>query len=199
MALAITNVELKAGQVAAALDLSLKTIQNTVDAGYVRPSVAGAGRGSTRLFSFADVVRLRVLDILVEAYGLERSRAARVLADAWDDRSLRRKQTLVVSLAGNTSDVGIKLEPIRLPLKQIVETTERRVGDMLATYTEGKRGRPVGWTKRAHETLATAAGYLRDVDDEQIARAIAESRATRRAHRKSVAAEVERKSASRER
>ena len=37
----VRDVELKAGQVAAALSLDPKWLQNTVDAGYVRSSVTG--------------------------------------------------------------------------------------------------------------------------------------------------------------
>lgn len=185
----IANIELKAGQVAAVLDVDQKLIQNAVESGYVRPSVSGGqGRGSTRLYSFADIVRLRLFNILVEAYGLERGRAARLLAGVLDERQLRRRQTLVLKLPVNRSNAGIKLEPITLPLKEIVRVTERRVNDVLATYTEGKRGRPTGWSKRMNEAFADASSFLQDADDEQIARAVAEHRAARRSRRRSPAA-----------
>ena len=57
-----------------------------MDAGYVQPTVAGQGRGSVRLFSLENVVHLTVLELLVQAYGLERQRAAAMLALVWPPR-----------------------------------------------------------------------------------------------------------------
>jgi DNA-binding transcriptional MerR regulator len=57
----MTNMQLKTGQVAAVLGLTPKQIQNDVDAGYVRPTVAGQGRGSARLYSVEDVVRITAI------------------------------------------------------------------------------------------------------------------------------------------
>jgi DNA-binding transcriptional MerR regulator len=51
----VSNLTLKAGQMAAALNISTKRLQNTVDAGYLRPAKAGRGRGSERRYSFEDV------------------------------------------------------------------------------------------------------------------------------------------------
>ena len=67
----MTRMRLKTGQVATILNMNPKQLQNDVDAGYVRPLVAGQGRGRVRLYSFENVVQLKVLDILVQAYGLE--------------------------------------------------------------------------------------------------------------------------------
>jgi DNA-binding transcriptional MerR regulator len=72
----MSNITLKAGQVAAALNISTKRLQNTVDAGYLRPALAGRGRGSERRYSFEDVVRMQALEILVNSYGLSAARAA---------------------------------------------------------------------------------------------------------------------------
>ena len=63
----MSNLTLKAGQVAAALNISTKRLQNTVDAGYLRPAKAGHGRGSERQYSFEDVVRMQALEILVKS------------------------------------------------------------------------------------------------------------------------------------
>ena len=82
----MTRMRLKTGQVATILNMNPKQLQNDVDAGYVRPLVAGQGRGRVRLYSFENVVQLKVLDILVQAYGLERQRAATMLARAWPSR-----------------------------------------------------------------------------------------------------------------
>ena len=65
----MSNLTLKAGQVAAALNISTKRLQNTVDAGYLRPARAGRGRGSERRYSFEDVVRMQALEILVKSMG----------------------------------------------------------------------------------------------------------------------------------
>ena len=98
-------------------------LQNDVDAGYVRPMVAGQGRGRVRLYSFENVVQLKVLDILVRAYGLERQCAATMLARAWPPRFTKRTRVLIIPPAVTTIEEGIDLEPIRLPLGGIVEST----------------------------------------------------------------------------
>ncbi len=177
------NVELKAGQVAAVLDLNPKWLQNTVDAGHVRSSATGQGRGSTRLYTFADIVQLRLLAILVDSYGLERGRAARVLAEVWNEQQFRRKQTLVLELLAKPNGGGINLEPIKLPLAQIVKATEQRITQVLESYREGKRGRPPGWSKQMQEALADASDHLQTVSDEQITQATSAYRAARRSRR----------------
>jgi DNA-binding transcriptional MerR regulator len=173
------NFELKSGQVAAVVGIDTKQLQNAVAAGYVRPSVAGRGRGSARLYTFEDVVRLRVFDILVRSYGLEQERAARMLASAWPRRLTSGKQTLIIAPAKGPAGRGLPLEPITLPLADIMTETERRISRVRETYREKKRGRPAGWSKRMNEALSDISGHLRGVDDEQIRRSIAAHRAGR--------------------
>jgi hypothetical protein len=169
------RIHLKTGQVAAVLDITPKQLQNDVDAGYVRPLVTAPGRGKVRLYSFENVVQLKVLELLVQAYGLERSRAATMLAQAWPRRLTARAKVLVLPPA------DINLEPIRLPLSTIVAVTTQRLQHVLEAYREKKRGRPVGWPTQMRQTLGTVAEHLRDVSDEQITQEIAAYRATHRA------------------
>ena len=171
------NFELKSGQVAAVIGINAKQLQNAVAAGYVRPSVASRGRGSARLYSFEDVVRLRVFDILVRAYGLEQGRAARMLASAWPRRLTADKQTLVITPTKGSAGRGLSLGPITIPLADIMAETERRIGRVQNTYREKKRGRPAGWSKRMRQALSDISDGLQDVDDEQIRRSIAAHRA----------------------
>src|SRR5205085_8454863 len=178
------NFELKAGQVAAVVGIDAKQLQNVVEAGYVRPSVAGRGRGSVRLYTFEDVVRLRVFDILVRSYGLEQGRAARMLSSAWPRRLTAGRQTLVIEPVKAPAGRGLSLEPITIPLADIVTETERRIGRVRKTYREGKRGRPVGWSKRMRDALSNVSGNLQEVSDEQIRRTIAAHRAGKNAGRK---------------
>ncbi len=185
MSTGIRNVELKAGQVAAVLRLDPKWLQNTVDAGYVRSSVTGQGRGSTRLYNFDDIVQLRLFAILVDSYGLEQGRAARSLAEVWNEQGFRRKQTLVLDLLAKPNGKEIKLEPIKLPLAQIVKATEQSIAQVLASYREGKRGRPPGWSKQLREALNDASDHLQGVSDEQIMQATSAYRAARRSQRQS--------------
>ncbi len=179
------NVELKAGQVAAVLDIDPKWLQNTVDAGYVRSSITGQGRGSTRLYNFVDIVQLRLFAILVDSYGLEQGRAARLLAEAWNEQGFRRKQNLVLDLLAKPNGKKIKLEPIKLPLAQIVKATEQSIVQVLESYRESKRGRPPGWSKQMQEVLNDASDHLQGVSDEQIAQATSAYRAARRSRRQS--------------
>lgn len=178
------NFELKAGQVAAVVGINAKQLQNAVEAGYVRPSIAGRGRGSVRLYTFEDVVRLRVFDILVKAYGLEQGRAARMLSSAWPRRLTAARQTLVIEPTKASAGRGLPLEPITIPLADIMTETERRIGRVRKTYREKKRGRPAGWSKQMRETLSDVSDHLQDVSDEQIRRAIAAHRAGRGGTRK---------------
>jgi DNA-binding transcriptional MerR regulator len=180
-------MQLKTGQVAAVLGITPKQIQNDVDAGYVRPTVAGQGRGSTRLFSVEDVVRIKALEILVQAYGLERQRAATLLARAWPRRLTPSTKVLVIPPAVTSSGEGIDLEPIRLPLGAIVKTTTQRIHRVLAEYREKKRGRPVGWSQQMRQSLAEVSASLQGASDAQIRREIAAYRATRRTHSKEAA------------
>jgi|GEM_PF-2577703 len=176
----MTDIELKAGQVAAALGIDAKQIQNATDAGYVRPSVAGQGRGSTRLYSFEDVLRIKILDILVKAYGLELQRAAKMLSRAWPRQFTKRKKVLVITPANGSAGEGVTLEPIRLPLGKIVENTERRIDQVLESYREKKRGRPAGWEQQMRQSLAEVSGHLQNASDDQIRREIESSRTARR-------------------
>jgi predicted nucleic acid-binding protein len=114
----MSNITLKAGQVAAALNISTKRLQNTVDAGYLRPALAGSGRGSERRYSFEDVVRMQALEILVNSYGLSAPRAARMLSDVWPRRFSRRPRVLVIRPEPAVG--GVKLEPIRLYSQEIL-------------------------------------------------------------------------------
>ena len=171
------NFELKAGQVAAVVGMDAKQLQNAVEAGYVRPSVAGRGRGSVRLYSFEDVVRLRVFDILVRAYGMEQERAAQMLSSAWPSRLGSNSRTLCIAPAKASSGRGLSLGPITIPLADIVTETERRIGRVRKSYREKKRGRPVGWSKQIREALSEVSDNLQSVDDEQIRRSIAAHRA----------------------
>lgn len=183
----MTSMQLKTGQVAAVLGLTSKQLQNDVDAGYVRPTVTGQGRGSTRLYSVEDVVRIKVLEILVQAYGLERQRAAILLARAWPRRLTPNAKVLVIPLAVTSSGEGIDLEPIRLPLGAIVKTTKQRIHRVLEEYREKKRGRPVGWSQQMCQSLAEVSASLQGASDEQIQREIAAYRATRRTRSKDAA------------
>jgi hypothetical protein len=178
------NFELKSGQVAAVVGIDAKQLQNAVEAGYVRPSIAGRGRGSVRLYTFEDVVRLRVFDILVKAYGLEQGRAARMLSSAWPRRLTAARQTLVIEPTKASAGRGLPLEPITIPLADIMTETERRIGRVRKTYREKKRGRPAGWSKQMRETLSDVSDHLHNVGDEQIRRVIAAHRAGKSGTRK---------------
>lgn len=166
------NVELKAGQVAAVVGINAKQLQNTVEAGHVRPSIAGRGRGSVGLYTFEDVVRLRVFDILVNAYGLEQGRAARMLSSAWPRRLIAGRQTLVIKPTKSSASRGLPLEPIIIPLADIMTETERRIGLVRNNYSEKKRGRPTGWSKQVRGALSDVSDHLQNVGDEQIRHAI---------------------------
>src|SRR5262245_60077874 len=121
----MNNLTLKAGQVAAVLNISTKRLQNTVDAGYLRPTLAGRGRGSERRYSFEDVVRMQALEILVNSYGMAASRAAQMLSEVWPKRFDPRRRLLVIRPEPVVR--GVKLEPIRLPLSEIAAAAESRI------------------------------------------------------------------------
>jgi hypothetical protein len=176
----MTTLQLKTGQVAAVVGIPAKQVQNDVDAGYVQPTVAGQGRGSVRLFSLENVVHLTALELLVQAYGLERQRAAAMLAHVWPPRLTKRVKVLQIPPAQTARSADIPLEPIRLPLGAIIEATEKRITQVLATYGEKKRGRPAGWSQRMHQALADVSAPLQQVSDAQLQEAIAAYRATRR-------------------
>ncbi len=175
------NLILKAGQVAAALNISTKRLQNTVDAGYLRPSLAGRGRGSVRQYSFEDVVRMQALEILVNSYGVAAPRAARMLSEVWPRRFKRQR---IVVIQPESTLRGVKLEPIKLPLGEIVKAAEARIRRVLSGYEEKKRGRPAGWSAKFTKSLAQVSDALEDVSDEEITREIASHRRERRAGKK---------------
>ena len=80
----------------------------------------------------------------------------------------------------DSPSADLPLEPIRLPLGAIIEATEKRITQVLATYGEKKRGRPAGWSQRMHQALADVSAPLQQVSDAQLQEAIAACRATRR-------------------
>ncbi|MFN0121484.1 MAG: MerR family transcriptional regulator [Blastocatellia bacterium] len=174
------DVELKSGQIAAILGIDPKQIQNTVEAGYVQPAAPSRGRGQLRLYSFENLVQFRVLHTLVQAYGLEKQRAAQMLAQAWPRPFSARVRTLTLAPVTMDRDHEVRLEPIRLPLREIAADTERRVALVLQNYEEKKRGRPAGWAREMRAAVNEVADHLQGVDDEAIHRAIAGARAVRR-------------------
>jgi DNA-binding transcriptional MerR regulator len=178
----MNDLALKAGQMAAVLDISTKRLQNTVDAGYLRPTLTGRGRGSVRRYSFEDVVRVQTLEILVQSYGLTASRAAQMLSKVWPRRFTCRQRVLVIQ-PGSTLR-GVKLEPIKLPLGEIAAAAELRIQQVLADYQEKKRGRPAGWSSRFTKALTEVSEALQGVTDEQIGQEIAGLRRERRARKK---------------
>jgi len=46
---------------------------------------------------------------------------------------------------------GVKLEPIKLPLREIAAAAEARIQQVLADYVEKKRGQPAGWSAKFTE------------------------------------------------
>ncbi len=171
------NVTLKAGQVAAVLNISIKRLQNTVDAGYLHPTLTGSGRGSVRQYSFEDVVRMQALEILMSAYGVAAPRAAQMLSDVWPKRFKRQRVLVIVP---QVTLRGVKLEPIKLPLGEITAAAEVRIQQVLADYQEQKRGRPVGWSAKFNKALAEVSDALQEISDEQIAQEIAAYRREQR-------------------
>lgn len=175
------KLSLKAGQVAAVLNISIKRLQSTVDAGYLRPAQAGRGRGSERRYSFEDVVQMQALEILVASYGLAAPRAARMLAEVWPRRVSARSRALVLKPAPAVR--GVKLEPIKLPLGEIAAAAEARIQQVLADYQEKRRGRPAGWSAKFTKALTQVSDALQGATDEQIEREIADYRRARRARK----------------
>jgi DNA-binding transcriptional MerR regulator len=164
----MSNLTLKAGQVAAALNISTKRLQNTVDAGYLRPAKVGRGRGSERRYSFEDVAPMQALEILVKYYGLSMPRAAQMLSDVWPRRFSRRPRALVIR---PEPSVGVvRLEPIKLPLSEIVAAAEACIQQVLEDYQEKKRGRPAGWPAKFTKSLSRVSDALQGVSEEQIER-----------------------------
>jgi hypothetical protein len=162
--------------------LAKDRLQNTVDAGYLRPALAGRGRGSERRYSFEDVVRMQALEILVNSYGLSAPRAAGILSDVWPRRFSRRPSVLVIRPEPTLR--GVKLEPIKLPLDEIAAAAEARIQQVLADYGEKKRGRPASWSVRFTRSLSRVSDVLQDVSDERIEGDIAKYRRERRARKK---------------
>jgi hypothetical protein len=173
-------MELKAGQVAAVLGIDPKQVQNAVDAGHVRSSVKARGRGTLRLYSLEDVVRIKVFNILVEDYGIEKRRAAEMVSRAWPKRFTKRKKVLVIAPKSRRTAGALDLEPIKLPLNEIIKATERRLEQVLKTYKERKRGRPEGWRAKMRQSLAEISESLQDVSDDQIKKAIEDYRKVKR-------------------
>ncbi len=176
----MATLQLKTGQVAAVVGITPKQVQNDVDAGYIQPTVAGQGRGSVRLFSLDAVVQLTVLELLVQAYGLERQRAATMLAQVWPSHVTKRLKVLRIPPTPTATSAGVPLEPICLPLYTILKATEERITQVLTTHRERKRGRPAGWSQQMRQALAEVSEPLQRVSEAQIQDTIAAYRATRR-------------------
>jgi hypothetical protein len=173
-------MELKAGQVAAVLEIDAKQVQNAVNAGYVRSSMKARGRGTLRLYSLEDVVRIKVFNILVDAYGIEKQRAAEMLSRAWPKPFTKKKKVLVIAPKSRSTAGTVDLEPIKLPLDEIIKVTERRIDQVLNNYKERKRGRPEGWRAEMRQSLAEISESLQGISDDQIEKAIQNYRKAKR-------------------
>ena len=166
---------------AAVLNISTKRLQNIVDAGYLRLALAGRGRGNVRQYNLEDVVHIQALEILINAYGVAPPRAARMLAEVWP-RRFKRQSVLVIEPKSTVR--GIKLEPIKVPLKEIAAAAEARIQQVLPGYREQKRGRSAIWPEKFDKALAQVSDALQEASDEEIAREIADYRGERRAGKK---------------
>lgn len=175
------QIELKSGQIAAILGLDLKQIQNTVDAGYIRPAIKAHGRGQLRLYSFEKLIQFKVLHTLVQAYGLEKQAAAKMLKRAWPRPFTPQVKTLELRPVPASQDRHLPLEPIRVPLGDIIASTQARAEKTLRQYQEKKRGRPVGWKKEITAALEEVSVALQEVDDTALQQAILATRAARKA------------------
>jgi hypothetical protein len=120
---------------------------------------------------------MQALEILVNSYGLSAPRAARMLSDVWPRRFSRRPRVLVIRPEPALS--GVKLEPIKLPLSEIVAAAEARIQQVLEDYQEKKRGRPAGWSAKFTKALSRVSDALQGVSDEQIEREILKYRRKR--------------------
>ena len=121
-------------------------------------------------------------EILVKSYGLSAPRAAQMLSDVWPRRFSRRPSVLVIRPEPAVG--GVKLEPIKLPLSEIVAAAEARIQQVLEDYQEKKRGRPAGWSAKFTKSLSRVSDALQGVSDEQIEQEIARYRQKRRARKK---------------
>jgi hypothetical protein len=79
---------------------------------------------------------------------------------------------------------SVKLEPIKLPLSEIVAAAEARIKQVLEDYQEKRRGRPAGWSAKFTKSLSRVSDALQGVSDEQIEQEIAKYRQKRRARKK---------------
>ena len=165
-------MELKAGQVAAVLGIDAKQIQNAVDAGYVRSSMKAQGRGTLRLYSLEDVVRIKVFSILVDAYGIEKQRAAEMVSRAWPKPFTKRKKVLVIAPKSRSAAGDLDLAPIKLPFDEIIKATERRIDQVVRNYNEKRRGRPEGWRAAMRQSLEEVSEGLQGISDDQVKKAI---------------------------
>lgn len=166
------NMELKAGQVAAVLGIDAKQIQNAVDAGYIRSSMKARGRGSLRLYSLEDVVRIRIFNILVDAYGIEKQRAAEMVSRAWPKPFTKREKVLVIAPKSRLAAGELDLAPIKLPFDEIIKATERRIDQVVRNYKEKRRGRPEGWRAAMRQSIEEVSEGLQGVSDDQARKAI---------------------------
>jgi hypothetical protein len=173
-------MELKAGQVAAVLGIDAKQIQNAVDAGYVRSSMKARGRGTLRLYSLEDIVRIKVFNILVDAYGIEKQRAAEMVSRAWPKPFNKRTKVLVIAPKSRSSAADLNLTPIKLPFDEIIKSTERRIGQVVRIYKEKRRGRPEGWRAAMRRSIAEVSEGLQGVSDDQAREAIEGYRQSKR-------------------
>jgi hypothetical protein len=173
-------MELKAGQVAAVLGIDAKQIQNAVDAGYVRSSMKARGRGTLRLYNLEDVVRIKVFNILVDAYGIEKQRAAEMVSRAWPKPFTKKEKVLVIAPKSRSAAGDLDLAPIKLPFDEIIKSTERRIGQVVRNYKEKRRGRPEGWRVAMRESLEEISESLQGTTDDQARKAIEEYRKAKR-------------------
>jgi hypothetical protein len=103
-----------------------------------------------------------------------------MLARAWPQPFSNQTKILIIPPSLTPIGEGIDLEPIRLPLREIVESIEQRVNKVVTIYQEKKRGRPVGWSQQMRQALTDVSVHLQEASDEQITQEIETYRARRR-------------------
>jgi hypothetical protein len=170
------TINLKLKQASAVLGVPPKDLQNLVQMGVIRP----ARRGNVCWFDMNVLLEAKVAFYLKESLGSSSDLLAR-FTEAFS-QSLGKSETM------DLRDICLRSRPlngteaveIKIPVRSLARELEAQI-PLASAYRDLPKGRKrPGWKKDFLRSVQKAAADLRDISEEEILKAVRESRSGRK-------------------
>ncbi len=167
------NIRLKLKQASAVLGVSPKDLQNLVQFGVLRPS----RRNRVYWFDTGLLLQAKVAFYLKESLGSSSDLLSRFTATL--------SQDLTKSKLSELKDVSLRSRPasgkdaveIKIPVRSLAMELEKQLPRASVSQDLPRGRKRPGWRKDFFRSLEAAAAEMKDVSEEEISKAVQETRA----------------------